>query len=108
MPEIRCVRIKLKPNSLDRVHDWADDLKRRKTEVLEALMAEGMTLEAAFLEKASDGNYLIYVIKADKLANADTVTKKSNHPIDEFHRDFKSAAFESGERLEQLICFEEL
>jgi Family of unknown function (DUF6176) len=108
MPEIRCVRIKLKPNSLDRVHNWADELKCRKDEVLEALMAEGVTLEAAFLEKASDGDYLIYVIKADKLSKADNVTKKSNRPIDEFHRDFKSVAFENGERLEQLICFEEV
>jgi Family of unknown function (DUF6176) len=108
MPEIRCVRIKLKPNSLDRVQNWADELKRRKAEVLESLTAEGVTLEAAFLEKASDGDHLIYVIKADKLSKADNVTKESNRPIDEFHRDFKSAAFESGERLKQLIYFEDV
>jgi hypothetical protein len=106
MAEIRCVRIKLKPNSLNRVHDWADELKKRKKEVLEALAAEGVKLEAAFLEKASDGNYLISVITADDLAKADEVTRGSDRPIEEFHREFKKATFESGERLEPLVCFE--
>ena len=106
MADTRCVRIKLKPNSLDRVHDWADELNRREEEVLEALAAEGVTLEAAFLEKTSDGDYLIYVMKADELSKADNVTEESKRPIEEFHRDFKNATFESGEKLEQLICFE--
>lgn len=106
MAEIRCVRIKLKPDSLDRVYDWADALKKRKEEVLESLAAESVTLEAAFLERASDGDYLISVIAADDLAKADDVTKESDRPIEEFHRAFKNAAFESGERLEQLIFFE--
>ncbi|MDA1325331.1 MAG: DUF6176 family protein [Proteobacteria bacterium] len=38
MTETRCVRIKLKPNSLDRVHAWADELNRRRDEVREALL----------------------------------------------------------------------
>lgn len=106
MAEIRCVRIKLKPNSLNRVYDWADELKKRKKEVLESLAEESVKLEAAFLEKASDGNYLIFVMTADELSKADEVTRESNRPIEEFHRDFKKATFESGESLEQLICFE--
>ena len=106
MAEIRCVRIKLKPNSLDRVYDWAKELKRRKNEVLESLAAESVKLEATFLEKAPDGDYLISVITADELAKADEVTRLSDRPIEEFHREFKAATFESGERLEQLTCFE--
>ncbi len=105
MAEIRCVRIKLKPNSLERVQGWADELTRRKSEVLESLAAEGATLEAAFLEKASDGDYLIYVMTADALTKADAATQQSDRPIDQFHSDFKAAAFESGEKLEQLIYF---
>lgn len=106
MAETRCVRIKLKPGSLDRVHNWAAELKRREGEVLESLAAEGMTLEAAFLEEAADGDYLIYVMRSDELSKADSVTAASTRAIDAFHRDFKSATFESGERLRQLICFE--
>jgi hypothetical protein len=106
MADIRCVRIKLKPNSSERVQGWAEELNRREGEVLESLAAEGVTLEAAFLEKASDGDYLIFVMAADALTKADTATKQSYRPIDQFHSDFKAATFESGEKLEQLIYFE--
>ena len=108
MAEVRCVRIKLnlKPNSLDRTRHWADELKRREEEVLEALVDEGVSLEAAFLEQTSDGDYLIYVMKANELSHADHATETSERPIEAFHRDFKEATFESGERLEQLIFFE--
>ena len=50
MFETRCLKIKLKPGSMERVKDWAAEIKRRKDEAMVTLEAEGVIVESVFLD----------------------------------------------------------
>ncbi len=103
MQQLHCVRIKLKPNSLDRVREWAAELNRRKDEALATLRDESIFLESFFLEQARDGDYLIGYIRAESLEQSQEAVKKSTHAIDAYHQAFKKDCWESGEKLEGLV-----
>ena len=101
--ETRCVKIKLKPNSLEKVREWTRTINERKDEVLATLRDEGVIVEAVFLDQNSEGDFLIYVMKAENFERAMEVFEKSVHPIDEYHQNFKSECWEEGKPLETLI-----
>ncbi len=101
-----CVRIRLKPGSLERVREWATELSRRPDEVLTTLREERVWVESVFLERTADGDFLVYYMRADDLDAAREVAKRSPHPIDAYHAQFKQEAWESSEQLELLIDFE--
>src|SRR6266571_2815942 len=60
MFETKCIKVKLKPGSLERVREWADELNRRKEEALETMRDEGVIVESAFLDSTAEGDFLIY------------------------------------------------
>lgn len=99
----RGIKIKLKPNSLERVREWARIITERKDEALATLRDEDVILEAVFLDQNSEGDFLIYVMKAADFEKAREVVKKSVHAIDEYHQNFKKECWLDGERLEMLI-----
>lgn len=103
---IHCTKIKLKEGTDRQAKEWAAELNRRSGEVLEALKAEGVTIETVFLDKQADGYYLIYFMRTDDLAKSQAVTKSSIAPIEAFHKAFKATCWESAEKLEKLIEFE--
>ena len=106
--EIQCVKVRLRRGSIERVHEWADELNRRTDEVLETLREERVAIEAAFLDRTSEGDFLIYFVKARSLEAAQEVGRRSQHPIDEYHQRFKADVWESAEVLEPQIDFENL
>ncbi len=108
MPESGCVKIKLKPGSLDQVREWAAELNRRKVEVMATLRDEGVSVEAVFLDSGEDGDYLLYYMKAENLAKASEVGRNSTHPIDSYHNTFKKATWDSTRRLEKLVDFDRI
>lgn len=101
--ETRCVKIKLKPNSLEKTREWAKFINERKTEALATLRDESVILETVFLDQTSEGDFLIYVIKAENFEQSRKVFEKSIHPIDEYHQNFKRENWMEGKRLETLI-----
>ena len=101
--ETRCVKIKLKPDSLEKVREWAKTINEGKNEALATLRDESVILEAVFLDRNSDGDFLIYVMKAENFERAKQAVEKSAHAIDEYHQNFKSECWETGEKLEMLI-----
>ena len=101
--ETRCIKIKLKPNSLEKVRKWQKTINERKTEALATLRDEGIILEMAFLDQTDDGDFLIYVVRAENFEKAKEVYEKSVHEIDKFHQNFKDETWEEAEPLEQLI-----
>ena len=101
--ETRCIKIKLKPHSLEKVREWTRTINERKDEVLATLRDEGVIVEAVFLDQNSEGDFLIYVMKAENFEQAMEVFEKSVHPIDEYHRKFKNETWEEGTPLEMLI-----
>ena len=62
--ETMCVRVRLKPGSLSRVHEWAAELRTRSEEVLATLRNEGVLVESAFLGSDEQGDFLISYMKA--------------------------------------------
>ena len=106
--ESQCVKVRLRRGSIERVREWADELNRRSDEVLETLRDEGVAIEAAFLDRTSEGDFLIYFMKAQSLSAAREVSRRSQHPIDEYHQRFWADVRESAEILEPQIDFENL
>ncbi len=101
--ETRCVLIKLKPNSIDRVREWANTLNARKDEALATLRDEEVMIESAFLYRSEDGDFLVYYMKAENFQKAQKVAKESRHAIDDYHRQFKRDTWDSVEELELLL-----
>ncbi|MDT5063500.1 MAG: hypothetical protein QOH63_3959 [Acidobacteriota bacterium] len=85
MYETRCWKIKLKPGATDRVREWAQTINSRKDEALETLRDESVIVEAVFLDKTDDGDYLIAIMKAESFEKAGEAVRKSTHAIDEYH-----------------------
>ncbi len=104
--ETRCFKIKLKPNSLEKVREWAKVINERKTEAIKTLRDEAVILETVFLDETSDGDFLIYLMKAESFKKAKEIVQKSVHAIDEFHQNFKRETWEDGKKLELLIDLE--
>ena len=65
-----------------------------------------MTLDSigkrdAFLEETSEGDYLIYYMRAPELKLGAAAT--SRHPIDAYHQEFKRDTWEERSELELLV-----
>jgi len=103
MLETRCVKIKLKPGSSDRLREWAAEINSWSEEALEALRDEGVVVEYAFLDSSDEGDFLIYYMKAENMEKSRAVAKKSDRSIDAYHQKFKEETWESGKRLELLV-----
>ncbi len=101
--ETRCVKIKFKPDSIEKVRSWAQTINERKTEALATLRGEVVILEAVFLDRNSEGDFLIYVMKAGNFEKSKQAVQNSIHAIDEYHQNFKSECWEDGKRLETLL-----
>lgn len=104
--ETRCSRTKLKDGSLERVRQWAAELRRRRDEVVATLRDEGTLVESVFLERTREGDYLIYYMKAKNLARAEEAYRRSTHEIDAYHLKFKEETWESRANLELLVDFD--
>jgi hypothetical protein len=103
MNEVRCVKIKLRPDSLTRVREWAAMINARKPEALATLEAESIVVESFFLDSSEAGDYLIGYIRAGSLAQAAEVVKRSMHALDAYHQQFKKDTWEAGQALELLV-----
>lgn len=101
-----CTRVKLKPNSIPRVREWAAELNSRRVEAIETLKDEGVFIESAFLEQTSEGDFLIYYMRMESMEKAKAVVARSPHPIDAYHKQFKIDCWETREDLELLVDFD--
>ncbi len=97
--ETRCVKIKLKPDSIEKVREWAQVINERKTEALATLRDESVIFETVFLDQTEEGDFLIYLMKAESFARARQALQKSNHSIDEFHQNFKRETWIDGKQV---------
>ena len=105
MTETVCARIKLNPGSLPKVDAWAEAMNARPEEVVDALVDEGVSLEPVFLERTSEGDFLIYFMRAESLRKSAEVTKNSTREVDAIHKAFKAETFGDREILRPLIDF---
>ncbi|EGI76887.1 DUF6176 family protein [Hylemonella gracilis] len=103
MKEVICVKVKLKPNSLERVRAWACEINARRPEALETLARESVWIESVFLDANPLGDYLIYYMRADSLDRATTAALESTAAIDAFHKSFKRETWSEVQKLELLV-----
>lgn len=101
--ETRCVRIKLKPDVLDKVRAWAHEVNACKSEAHEILKGETVYIESAFLDTIADEHYLIYFMKAESLAKPQQPVDQPNGSLSAYHHQFKKDCWASVHPLEQLI-----
>ncbi len=101
--ETRCIKIKLKPDSIEKVREWARTINHRKDEALATLQDESVVLEAVFLDQTGEGDFLIYLMKAESFEKAREAVQKSIYSIDKYHQNFKRETWENGKRLKLLI-----
>lgn len=99
----KCVKIRLKPGGLERAREWAAEINRRSNEALATLRDEGVTIESAFLDSTSEGDFLIYYMRASDFDRAKEVVSQSPHPIDAYHKKFKDECWGERRHLELLI-----
>ena len=103
MYETRCVKIKLKPNSIERVREWAKTLNRRRDEAIETLRDETVVVESVFLDRTEQGDFLIYFMKAESFEKSSLAAETSSHSIDEYHRKFMRETRAEATPLELLL-----
>lgn len=101
--EVACHRIKLKPNSIPLLREWAARLNKEMTEVKKLLKDEGMDLESVFLEQSLEGDFLVYYVRSPDLKKTVEVYKASQHPIDIYHQQVMKQVTESYKELECLL-----
>lgn len=99
----RCMKIRLKENSLERVREWAATLNQRKEEALATLKDESVVVESVFLDSTPEGDFLIYYMKAESFEQAKSAVEKSVHAIDEYHHQFMRETCTEFTRLELLL-----
>ncbi|HMF54859.1 MAG TPA: DUF6176 family protein [Pyrinomonadaceae bacterium] len=103
MYETRCFKIKLKPDSIARVREWAETMNRRKDEAIETLRDETVVVESVFLDRTEQGDFLIYFMKAESFEKSAEAARNSKHSIDEYHRKFMKETRIEGTKLELLV-----
>ncbi|MCE5318188.1 MAG: DUF6176 family protein [Parachlamydia sp.] len=101
--KLLCGRIKIKDGQLQHVRAWFKTLQQRQKELLEAFAAEGVHLESVFLEKAADGDHLIYYMRQNDLATVYQVLAQLQLPVRLFHVDCWKAYCEECLVLEPLF-----
>jgi hypothetical protein len=79
------------------LREWAAELRERSDEATETLRDEGVHAEAAFVEHADDGDFLVSYMKADDIEAAFEAFQNSTHDIDEEHKRVLADVLEDGE-----------
>ncbi|MDF3822677.1 DUF6176 family protein [Leptospira sp. 96542] len=103
MKDVICVKVRLKPNSLDRVRAWASEINARRAEALETLAKEGVWIESVFLDRSPEEDYLVYYMRSDSIEQARTAAIESTASIDAFHSKFKREIWIEVRKLELLV-----
>ncbi|QSI28107.1 hypothetical protein GNX71_00350 [Variovorax sp. RKNM96] len=98
-----CVRVRLRPDSLVRVREWASHIAGHRDQALRTLDAEGVTVESVFLESTAQGDFLIYYMRSASHDKARLAAERSTEAIDAYHQAFKSETWAGVERLELLL-----
>jgi len=81
--------IELKPGSADRVDAWTKLINAHQSAAVEALEAEGGSVESWFSLSLNGKDYLLCYMRADSMEHSQDVASKSANPVDACHQQFK-------------------
>lgn len=88
------------------MREWAKTLNERRAEAVATLRDECVILETIFLDRTDEGDFLIYVMKAESFEKAREAVQKSAHEIDVYHQNFKRETWAERKQLELLVDLE--
>jgi Family of unknown function (DUF6176) len=95
--------IELKPNSLDRVEEWAITLNERADEAIATLQDEGVRIESWFHLSLDGKDYLLCYMRTESIEKAHEVVRSSPHAIDAYHQQFKRDTWVVGKSARLLV-----
>lgn len=98
--------IKLKPGSEDRLEHWVSTISNRRSEVIETLHHEDVSLETWFQLKIENDSYLLWYMKAKSIEHAQKVFLSSTRKIDLFHLETLQMVAEKAYHTDLLLHFE--
>jgi hypothetical protein len=101
MMRVRFFRVR--PDKVDRLREWMEELHRRRDEVLLTFAQETVRHEAAWLMETVEGTILVYAVEADDLEQAERAVAENPLPIDLEHRAVMDEVIEVPIELEQLL-----
>lgn len=101
MLRVRFFRVR--PDKVDRLRDWMEELHHRRDEVLETFAQETVRQEAAWLMETVEGTILVYAIEAEDLEQAQRAVEENPFPIDLEHGAVMEEVIEVPIELEQLL-----
>ena len=87
--EISARLIELKPDSADRVREWAGHIDAHREQALASLKCEGVTVESWFSLSLEGKDYLLCYMRADSLLKSQQIAADSVNPVDAYHQQFK-------------------
>jgi len=82
MPESECMRIRLKTGMTDKFLAWAKQLPNRMDEVKIGMHEQGIIAEHIFLERSTEGDFIVFYVKADDLVKTRDIFQRSQRTID--------------------------
>ena len=89
MTDVVARLIKLKPNVMENVEAWKNELSARKDEAIDTLKHEGVSLESWFHVNIEGEDFLMVFMRTDDIEHAFAVGKQSTAAIDQVHKAFK-------------------
>lgn len=95
--------IELKPNSLDRVEEWATTLNKYADQAIATLQDEGVRIESWFYLSLDEKDYLLCYMRAESIKKAHQVVRVSPHAIDAYHQQFKKDTWVVGKSARLLV-----
>ena len=101
--EIRCVVIELKPNSFERVKEWASFIEKNKKHALETLKGETVTVENFFFVTLEGKDFLIGYMRAKSFDSASEIIKESLAEIDAYHKKFQKDTWVNGTKGKLMV-----
>ena len=84
--ETICLRVKIKPDSIEGVKEWFKTLSSRVEEVKDTMKKENVFVESVFLDRGNEATSIIYYMKAKNINEAVEIFQKSNASVDLYHQ----------------------
>ena len=104
---VRCARIKLKRDALAPTRQWFQTMENQREDLLAILEAQGVFVEAVFLDHIGEDDYLIYFMKEESREKSRSFSN-SEHPLNQNflskgHQEYKRSCWEEKTELEPLL-----
>ena len=88
--------IELKPESTQRVDDWAKFIAANRDEAINTLRNEGVQVESWFALTLEGKQYLLCYMRVESWGKAQAAAEQSDSLVDAYHQQFKVDAWVRG------------